>query len=153
LETIQDFEDLLDLLCQHRVRYLIVGGMAFIYHAKPRFTKDIDLWVAPDPENVASANHALAAFGSPHLLDPANPEEILQIGVAPNRVAVLRDVGLGFDEAWDRRVESEYGRAQALWIGLDDLIAVKSQIDSPRHQEDARVLRLVRDRRDGHRTP
>ena len=37
--TIPDFEDMLALLGKHSVRYLVVGGLAFIYHAKPRFTK------------------------------------------------------------------------------------------------------------------
>lgn len=43
VDTVQDFEDFLDLLDRHGVRYLIIGGLAFIYHAKPRFTKDIDV--------------------------------------------------------------------------------------------------------------
>jgi hypothetical protein len=149
MDTVRDFEDLLELLSRQGVRYLIIGGMAFIYHAKPRFTKDMDLWVDPEPGNVDRANRALAAFGSPALLDPETAGEILQIGVAPNRVDVLREAGgLVFGDAWDRRVQSQYGRAPACWIGLDDLIAIKSRIDSPRHQEDARVLRLVRERHD-----
>lgn len=49
MDAIQDFEDLLDLLSTHGVRYLIVGGLAFIYHAKPRYTKGIDLWIDPGP--------------------------------------------------------------------------------------------------------
>ena len=154
METVQDFEDLLALLGQHGVRYLIIGGMAFIYHAKPRFTKDIDLWVDPDTANVGRANRALAAFGSPALLDPASPGEILQIGVAPNRVDILREAGgLAFGDAWERRVESSYGSATASWIGLDDLIRIKSEIDSPRHQEDVRILRLVRERRKDREQP
>ena len=81
------------LLEQHEVRYLIVGGLAFIYHAKPRYTKDMDLWLAPDADNVQRANSALAEFGSPYLLDPANREEILQLGAAPNRIDLLRSPG------------------------------------------------------------
>jgi hypothetical protein len=41
---------MLFLLNKHGARYLIVGGLAFIYHAKPRYTKDIDLWVDPSME-------------------------------------------------------------------------------------------------------
>ena len=149
MDTVQDFEDMLELLEHFEVRYLIIGGLAFIYHAKPRFTKDIDLWIGPDPENVHRANRALAEFGSPHLLDVDRSEEILQLGVAPNRIDLLRDPGnVDFEDAWPRRVEGRYGRAKAYWIDLDDLITIKTAIDHPRHQEDARVLRLVRDRRD-----
>jgi len=59
IDTIQDFEDRLQLLEKHRVRYLIIGGLAFIYHAKPRYTKDMDLWIDPVPRNVEHANDAL----------------------------------------------------------------------------------------------
>lgn len=148
VEAIQDFEDLLDLFERHSVRYLIIGGMAFIFHAKPRFTKDIDLWLAPEPENVARANAALAEFGSPHLLDLAKDDEILQLGVAPNRIDLLREAApVVFDEAWARRVDGQYGRAVARWVSLEDLLAIKEHIDHPRHREDARVLRMVLERR------
>lgn len=148
MDTVQDFEDLLELLERHEVRYLIIGGLAFIYHAKPRFTKDMDLWIGPGRENIARANRALAEFGSPHLLEPDRPEEILQLGVAPNRIDLLQDPnGMEFDEAWSRRVRGRYGRASVFWIDLESLIAIKSRIDDPRHQEDVRVLREVRQRR------
>jgi hypothetical protein len=147
LDTVQDFEDLLALLERREVRYLIIGGLAFIYHAKPRYTKDMDLWIGPDPENVERANRALADFGSPHLLDPRRSDEILQLGVAPNRIDLLRETGLEFDELWRNRIEGRYGRASASWVDLDGLIAIKTRIDHPRHQEDARILELVRERR------
>jgi hypothetical protein len=146
VETVQDFEDLLELLDRHEARYLIVGGLAFIYHAKPRYTKDMDLWIDAEPDNVHRVNQALTDFGSPHLLDVENSDEILQLGATPNRIDLLRSVvELDFAEVWSRRIEGRYGRARALWIDLDSLIAIKSGIDHPRHQEDARILRLVRD--------
>jgi hypothetical protein len=151
VDTVRDFEDLLELLDRHGVRYLIIGGLAFIFHAKPRYTKGIDLWIDPDPANVERANLALAEFGSPHLLEAAKPYEILQLGVEPNRIDLLLEPGgtsgLHFDVAWERRIESRYGAARANWIGLDGLIAIKSGIDDPRHQDDARILRELRDRR------
>jgi len=148
MDVIRDFEDILELFARHRVRYLIVGGLAFIYHAKPRYTKDIDLWIDADHDNVRRANRALEEFGSPSLMTVDDPGEILQLGVAPNRIDILREtIALSFAEAWPRRIESHYGRSPANWIDLDSLLAIKSAIDHPRHQEDARVLRAVRDRR------
>jgi hypothetical protein len=148
VDAIQDFEDFLELLDRHGVRYLIIGGLAFIHHAKPRFTKDIDVWLDPEPENLGRANTALADFGSPYLLNLADEDEILQLGVAPNRIDLLREAApLAFEAAWRRRVEGHYGRARARWIAIEDLLAIKERIDHPRHQEDARVLRLVLERR------
>ncbi len=144
MDTVRDFEDILELFERHGVRYLIVGGMAFIFHAKPRYTKDIDLWIDPDPENVRLVNMALTDFGSPELVSPERSDEILQLGMAPNRIDLLRDVvSMAFSEVWPRRIQAPYGRVSANWIDLEGLLAIKSAIDHPRHQEDARVLRAV----------
>jgi len=148
LDAITDFEDMLNLLEKHGARYLVIGGLAFIYHAKPRYTKDMDLWVEPSRENVLRANRALAEFGSPHQLDASRPEEILQLGLPPDRIDFFLSIeGPDFESAWQKRIQGAYGRARANWIDLESLIAIKSRIDTPRHEEDARVLREVRDRR------
>jgi hypothetical protein len=126
METVNDFADLLACLARHDVKYLIVGGLAFIYHAKPRFTKDLDIWVEPTPANLANANRALAEFGSPYLLDGDRPESILQIGLPPNRIDILQMIeGAYFEQAWPEREVAAYGPVQANWIDLDHLIAIK----------------------------
>ena len=150
MDTISDFEDILALLEKHRVKYLIIGGLAFIYHAKPRYTKDMDLWVEFEPENVARANRALAEFGSSVLLSTDRDDEVLQLGFAPDRLDFfLRIEGMVFGEVFEKRVRGLYGEVEANWIDLESLLAIKSRIDSPRHQEDARVLTEVKKLRDG----
>jgi len=37
-----DFKDLLKAFNEADVRYLVVGGWAYIEHAEPRYTKDLD---------------------------------------------------------------------------------------------------------------
>ena len=145
VETIQDFEDMLSLLNKHGAKYLIVGGLAFIYHAKPRYTKNIDIWIDPSPKNVGRVNKALVEFGSPYLLTPNNSEEILQIGVEPDRIDILQQLkGVAFSAAWKSRLSDNYGEVTTCWIDIDNLIRVKELIDHPRHQEDVRILREVK---------
>jgi hypothetical protein len=60
----QDYKDLLSAFHAHGVR-LIVGGYAVIFHAQPRFTKDLDLFIKADPPNSQATYAALAAFGAP----------------------------------------------------------------------------------------
>jgi hypothetical protein len=147
VESIQDFEDLLSIFGKHRVRYLIIGGLAFIYHAKPRYTKDMDIWIDSSQDNIKRANKALAEFGSPQALNPNADEEILQLGVAPDRIDLSRAIkGARFATAWKNRIRGKYGRANANWIDLNSLLRIKSGIDHPRHQDDVRVLREVRRR-------
>lgn len=148
MKSIPDFEDMLALLAEHRVRYLIIGGLAFVFHAKPRYTKDMDLWVEGTDRNIERANLALADFGSPMLLDFNNPQQVVQIGVAPNRIDILVHIeAVAFREAWKKRVESSYGGGQAHWIDLESLWRIKSSINHPRHREDARILRRIMERR------
>ncbi len=69
----QDYKDLLSAFHAHGVRYLIVGGYAVIFHAQPRFTKDIDLFIKADRANAQATYAALATFGAP--LEGIRPEE------------------------------------------------------------------------------
>lgn len=146
MEALPDFEDMLALLHKHHVSYLIIGGLAFIYHAKPRYTKDMDLWIEASPDNTDRANQALAEFGSPTLIEPGDPEQIIQIGVAPNRIDLILSVPqVDFETAWQTRIEGRYGDSAANWIGLDSLIEIKEGIDDPRHKDDVRNLKRVRE--------
>jgi hypothetical protein len=127
-----DFKDLLKLLNDYEVRYLIVGGYAVMYHSEPRFTKDIDIWIDPTPENAIKVWNALADFGAPleqvNLADFYDKELIYQIGVAPNRIDIIMDVpGTDFQQAWQNCVKDKYGDEQVFIIGLDDLINAKKK--------------------------
>lgn len=104
----------------------------------------MDLWIDPDAVNVRWANAALAEFGSPALMDLDHGDEILQIGIAPDRIDLLRQLGdASFEEAWRDKVSSHYGSAPAHWISAKSLLSIKVAIHEPRHQDDARVLREV----------
>ncbi len=61
----QDYKDLLSAFQSHGVKYLVVGGFAVIYHAQPRSTNYMDLFIKPDLENAKAAFKPLAAFGAP----------------------------------------------------------------------------------------
>ena len=69
--------------------------------------------------------------------------------MAPNRIDLIRAVkGTEFETAWARRERAKYRAVEANWIDLDSLLAIKSQMDHPRHQEDARVLRQLKQDRE-----
>lgn len=41
----------------------MVGGYAVIFHSQPRYTKDLDIWLEPTPENAEKVLKAFALFG------------------------------------------------------------------------------------------
>jgi hypothetical protein len=113
--------------------------------AKPRYTKDMGLWIKPDRRNIIKANCALEEFSSPILIMPDEFEQIIQIGVAPDRIDILLDIpGVQFDTAWRKRVVDNYGAVETNRIDIDSLIRAKQKIDSPRHKEDVRILLEVK---------
>ena len=116
METAPDFEDMLKLLSEH-----------------------------PADRNQRRANRALSEFGSPLLLEKGDVDQILQIGVAPNRIDILSRIeGVRFETAWRKRIQGRYGNVLVNWIDIDSLIRAKRLLDGPRHQEDVRVLREVK---------
>ena len=60
-----DYRDLLSELNAADVEYLVVGAHALAYHAEPRYTKDLDIWVQASAENAPRVYSALTGFGAP----------------------------------------------------------------------------------------
>ena len=42
MELYKDFKEFIELLNEHKVSYLVIGGYAVNFHGYPRYTKDID---------------------------------------------------------------------------------------------------------------
>ena len=146
-----DFRDLFYELNAAEARYLVVGAHAVTFHSVPRYTKDVDLWVEPSPENAERVFSALSKFGAPvenlHVEDLRVPGVVFQIGIEPNRIDVLTSVtGLEFGEAWSRKVGSEYGGVPIHVLGLADLIANKKATGRPQDLLDVEWLEKARKR-------
>lgn len=137
-----DFSDLFSALNEVDARYLMVGGYAVSFHAEPRFTKDLDVWVEPTPANAAAVRAALSAFGAPMSgvspEDLATPGMVVQVGVPPNRIDIVTSIdGVGFPEAWAERVAAVYGDVPIHVIGRSDLIRNKRACGRPQDLVDA----------------
>lgn len=146
----KDFEELLDAFLRHDVHFVIVGAHALAHHAKPRYTKDLDLFVKPSVSNARQIVAALDEFGFGGLgITPADfdqPGRILQLGAPPNRVDIITSIdGVSFDEAWESRVVGAYGSVHVPFIGYDALVRNKSA--AARHQDLADLEILKRSRR------
>lgn len=143
----QDFRELLALLNQHGVRYLVVGGYATSIHAVPRYTKDIDIWIERSPENAKALLSALHAFGFGSLgLTPDDfqaDDTIVQLGYEPNRVDLLTSLkGVEFTACFQRRLEAEVAGILVPFIASCDLISNKAAVG--RSQDLADIEQLKR---------
>jgi hypothetical protein len=138
------------------VRYLIVGGYAVGFHARPHATKDLDILVDRSAANARRAQAALFDFlGSKPanitLAKLRNPRTLIVLGTAPVRIDILTDVdGIrSFAAAWKRRARGVYGETAAEFVALDDLIASKVAAGRPQDLGDLDALRRVRGRMRG----
>ena len=144
----QDFRDLLRAFNDENVRYLIVGGYALIKYTEPRYTKDLDIWVSPDPENATKVFRALVKYGAPVTdMSPADFTRegfFFSMGLAPNRVDILFDLtGLNFETAWERRVSAVVADAETNFLSRVDLIINKEAVGRKQDLADVEKLRIA----------
>ena len=131
METLnQDFLEFIGLLESHEVDYLIIGGYAVALHGFPRFTGDIDFFVAVNPENAAKLIEVFKAFGFGEIginqEDFLQPDFVVEIGREPRKIQVLTGIdGVTFSDCRSRRVEIELQGMNLKFIGKEDLIRNK----------------------------
>jgi len=140
-----DFSDLLRLFNNNGVRYLIIGGYAFIQYAEPRYTKDLDLWISTDIQNAKAVYKALKEFGAPLMGltedDFAEEGYFYQMGVPPVRVDILMGIpGVTFAQAWERRKKVDFDGLVVTFISKEDLITAKRASGRPQDLIDADIL-------------
>lgn len=100
----QDYKEMLSLLIEEKVEFILVGAYALAAHGFPRATGDIDIFVRPNPENAVNIYECLVKFGAPlegvSVEDFSSPGVIFQIGVAPRRIDILTAIdAVSFQEA------------------------------------------------------
>ena len=125
-----DFRDLLAAFNARGVDFLIVGAHALAAHGLVRATKDLDVWVRPDPQNAARVLAALADFGAPlqdlTVDDLSNPGLIFQIGIEPIRIDIITAIdGVEFADAWAHRISARFADQEAAVLSREHLLINK----------------------------
>jgi hypothetical protein len=142
----KDLREFIGLLNSNGVEYLVVGAYAVAWHGYPGFTADIDFLVRASAPNARALPGALDAFGfaSPRLTaeDFTRPEQIVQLGVKPNRIDLITSIsGMEFDRAWAGRVFGELDGLSVPFLNIEDLIVNKESTGRPKDLSDAAELR------------
>jgi predicted nucleotidyltransferase len=145
----RDYEEFIEFLNQLEARYLVVGAHAVAFHARPRATKDLDIFIEPTRENAERVLDAIRQFlGTDlgiQLRDLSTPGRIVQLGVAPTRIDLMsRLSGIpDFESVWQRRVDAVFGDIPAHYLSLEDLIQNKTIAGRDQDKADLRALRRV----------
>ena len=138
-----DYRELLQLLNEFEVEYLIVGGYAVMKYGEPRYTKHLDVWTHDSLKNCTRVIGALTKFGAPLENDGITAETfsekqvVYQIGIAPVRIDILTEItGVKFADAWTHRVPSTFFGVPVHFISQIDLEVNKRALGRARDLDD-----------------
>ena len=146
-----------------RVRYLVVGGVATVLYGNPRMTKDLDIWVDPDENNLQKV---VQAFRQLKFI-PRIPVKMGEMVSAGNRRQWRRQKGMlaftminprnpfanidllfegpvSFSTAFKRKKNFLSGRTRIPVISRLDLIRMKREAGRFQDLEDVKILRAAR---------
>lgn len=142
-----DIEAVLEVLTAHRVRFVVIGGVAVAHHGFTRATRDVDIVPDPDPENLERLYVALSGINArPLALGELRPDEMpvpfsadalrqlgnWDLGTDLGRVDVMQFVAgkLESDEDYRelaRRAEpAAFDFGVVMVTGFDDLVDFKT---------------------------
>lgn len=154
--------DILQGLNRARVKYLVIGGVAAIYHGVPRATFDLDLsvWLAPD--NLKRLGAAMETMG----FAPKAPAAVLGLASVRTRREWTRRKGMNvfafeelkppfrlvdvmvrplrnFHHVYRRRVEVRDQGVTIPLMPIPQLIQTKTGTGRLKDQEDIEYLRFI----------
>jgi len=155
--------ELFRALERHRVRYVLVGGLAVTLHGVERATMDIDLSVAMDAENLDALLGlarelrfqpvlpvSLDAITDPVLLERWRLERNMEVFAlrSPEQAGVTIDVlvrpAVRFEDMESRAAVFCVGDTSVRVASIDDLIALKRAVGRPIDLSDIEHLERIR---------
>lgn len=115
-----------------------MGGQACVLYGAAQFSRDVDLAVLVDDENLARLREGLAGLDAEAIAVPEFRREFLEQGLAIHfrcrggesdgiRIDVMSNMrGVApFNELWERRVMKEWDGVAVAVMGIEDLVQAK----------------------------
>lgn len=158
-----DIVEFIRLLRRFKVRYLVVGGEAVIFHGYPRLTGDVDFFYERTPENAARLFKALEVFWDNNIPEVETAKELLDAGIViqfgrpPNRIDLHNQIdGVSFATAWKSkmpvRLKTRAGPVRLFYIGIGPLRRNKRASGRAKDLDDLEHLGPLREKRPAVRT-
>ena len=139
-------QDVFKFFQQHKVRYMVIGGVASALYGVPRATFDLDILIEATTENAQRLLAALveAGFGTATM---TNARDIVEHEITVFNDRVRIDVqtctpGVSFQDAWRRRKTLTYQGQDFFILSREDLIAAKRASARQVDLEDVHLLEL-----------
>jgi hypothetical protein len=76
--NVESFMTVLKALHEHEVEYILVGGLAVIFHGVSRVTKDLDFFVKRNPQNIEKLKRALQTVFDDESITEITDDELVE---------------------------------------------------------------------------
>jgi predicted nucleotidyltransferase len=146
MELYSDFEEFIELLNKHKVKYLVVGGYVVSYYSQPRNTGDIDIFIESSEDNAKNILSVLDEFGFGYmqisLYDLIQNNQVIQLGNSPVRIDIITSIdGIEFKEAFEHKSIVKFGNIEEVpIISLGDLLKNKKLSGRQKDIQDIKSL-------------
>ncbi len=140
-------ENLIKLLNEQQVEYMIIGAEACAIHGYARATNDIDILINPTEENIRRTRLALENFGydtSEASLEDFQSKKVLfrhywyDVDIHPDAK------GIDTLQALKNKSPGIFEGIATYFASLDDLILMKKAAGRPKDIEDLRYLEEIK---------
>jgi predicted nucleotidyltransferase len=144
-----DTEELLRLLKENKVDFIIIGASAFPVYGYARATLDIDIFVRPELDNIHKVIVALNEFG--YDLMNLSAQDLLENKVLIRQYMVEADIhpfvkGVTFGDLWKNKIKANFGGIEVYFPSLEDMIKMKKTAGRARDLEDLKILIKIREK-------
>jgi len=142
----EDYKEMLQILLNNKVKFLIVGAYAMGAHGYPRATGDFDIWVEANPENSQKIYNSLSQFGSPlfNITQETFAKKgiIFQIGVPPRRIDIITHIdGVEFKTAYKTKKIIRLENLSIPFLSKTNLIKNKQSTGREKDKIDVKYLK------------
>jgi hypothetical protein len=155
MPAVLDARAIFEVLAEHEVDYVVVGGLAVQTHGFMRGTVDLDIIPRPDLVNLSRLGEALAAMGArmyratrdvnvadPHLLQGAGFVPVMTDHGRFDVLNIRTTAGAPkrYEDLRDRALDLQLDGLKVVVVGLDDLIRMKRAAGRDQDLADIRAL-------------
>ena len=158
ISNITSFDKVLRLLTENKIEFILIGGLAAIYHGSARLTQDVDVVYSRNSENLTRLFNALKPI-NPYLRDaPKNLPFIFDLETLKNGLnfTFVSDLGsidlLGevvgggrYEDLIKNSIEIKMEENIFLCVNLEKLIELKRFAGRAKDLEAIAELELLKD--------
>ena len=158
MEPVRQIDAILQVLNDHGVQYILIGGVNFLLHHQPIATFDVDFWIDDSDANRARCHTALAALGASwgpddeHWRDvkdlPANwltQQGVFCLTSSHGWIDLFRAVkGLGSWSDSRRRARTGVTAQGTAYVGLSDEDMLQCQLALPEGERKLDRMRVLK---------